>query len=207
MENSKLTSLTGEDLDAAFGWIDWRSSEQEVVDIAQSQLGDDWSVWLHKGSLEDDTHGVLVLPKCQSDELENCHVVRQVLRDLMSNTFRYDKTYEAELIALLKKEPEWNSFTHTETIDIFKSALLSSQTYICKSQGQVCGYLRALVDGFGIYVSELYVAPAFRNNRYGKELLKGIKKYHKDQDVYVLSDEDLYYEKLGCKRVGSVFQI
>lgn len=120
MENSKLTSLTGEDFDAAFGWIDWRSSEQEVVDIVQSQLGADWTLqltdddertlltvqgadhiipltgtgsdryvmlsslaeimkethvaWLHKGRLEDDTHGVLVLPKDQSDELENRHV-------------------------------------------------------------------------------------------------------------------------------------
>lgn len=125
----------------------------------------------------------------------------------MSNTFRYDKTYESELIALLKKEPEWNSFTGTGTIDIFKSALLSSQTYICKSQRQLCGYLRALVDGFGIYVSELYVAPKFRNNGYGKEMLREIKKDHEGQDVYVLSDEDLYYEKLGYKRVGSVFQL
>ena len=125
----------------------------------------------------------------------------------MINTFRYDKTYESELIALLKKEPEWNSFTGTGTIDIFKSALLSSQTYICKSQSQVCGYLRALVDGFGIYVSELYVAPAFRNNGYGKELLRELKEDHEGQDVYVLSDEDLYYEKLGYKRVGSVFQL
>ncbi|NIA72348.1 GNAT family N-acetyltransferase [Pelagibius litoralis] len=129
----------------------------------------------------------------------------------MSNTFRYDKTYESELIALLKKEPEWNSFTRTGAIDVFKSALLSSQTYICKSQSEVCGYIRALVDGFGIYVSELYVAPAFRNNGYGKELLKELlkelKQDHPDQVVYVLSDEDLYYEKIGCKRVGSVFQL
>ncbi len=125
----------------------------------------------------------------------------------MSNIFRYDKTYESELIALLKKEPEWNSFTHTGTVDVFKSALLSSQTYICKSQGEVCGYLRALVDGFGVYVSELYVAPTFRNNGYGKELLKELTQDHLDQVVYVLSDEDLYYEKLGCKRVGSVFQL
>ena len=71
----------------------------------------------------------------------------------------------------------------------------------------MCGYLRALVDGFGIYVSELYVAPAFRNNGYGKELLRELKEDHEGQDVYVLSDEDLYYEKLGYKRVGSVFQL
>ena len=44
MENGKLTSHTGEDLDAAFGWVDWRSSGQEVVGIVQSQLGDGWTI-------------------------------------------------------------------------------------------------------------------------------------------------------------------
>ena len=125
----------------------------------------------------------------------------------MDNIFRYDETYESELIALLKKEPEWDSFTGAGKIDVFKGALLSSQTYVCKSRSEVCGYLRALADGFGIYVSELYVAPAFRNNGYGRELLKELKQDHPDQIVYILSDEDLYYEKLGCKRVGSVFQL
>ena len=125
----------------------------------------------------------------------------------MSNIFRYDKVYESELIALLEKELDWNSFTRADRIDIFKSALLDSQTYICKSQSEVCGYIRALVDGFGIYVSELYVAPAFRNNGYGKDLFKKMKHDHPGQIVYILSDEDLYYEKLGCERVGSVFQL
>ena len=125
----------------------------------------------------------------------------------MSNIFRYDTTYESELLTLLNRDPEWSSFTCTGMIDVFKSSLLSSQTYICKAQGEVCGYLRALVDGFGIYVSELYVAPAFRNNGYGKALLNELKQDYPDQAVYVLSDEDLYYEKLGYKRVGSVFQL
>ncbi|MCA1438648.1 GNAT family N-acetyltransferase [Ensifer sp. IC4062] len=125
----------------------------------------------------------------------------------MGNIFRYGRKYEDELITLLQSEPDWNSFTSTETIDIFKSALLSSETYIFISQGKICGYVRTLVDGFGIYVSELYVAPAWRNNGFGRELLKKITQEHPSQIVYVLSDEDLYYEKLGYKRVGSIFQL
>lgn len=125
----------------------------------------------------------------------------------MSRVFRYDKTYESGLIALLKAEPDWNSFTGAGTIDVFKSVLLSSETYICTSQTVICGYLRALVDGFGIYVCELYVAPGYRNSGYGKELLGKVKQQHPRQDVYVLSDEDLYYEKLGYKRVGSIFRL
>lgn len=125
----------------------------------------------------------------------------------MSNIIRYDKPHESELIALLKSEPDWNSFTGPDSINAFKNALLSSETYIYESQSKIYGYLRALVDGFGIYVSELYIAPSYRKNGYGKELLRKIKQQHPDQDVYVFSDEDLYYEKLGCKRVGSIFQL
>lgn len=123
----------------------------------------------------------------------------------MANIFRYNKEHECELIALLKNEPDWESFTNEASVDKFKKALLKSETYICLSNNEVCGYLRALVDEFGIYVSELYVAPQRRNNGYGKELLSALKQAHSDQDLYVLSDEDLYYKKLGYKRVGSVF--
>lgn len=119
MKNSTLISLTGEDLDAAFAWIDWRSSDQEVVAAFGDQLANEWTlgfkaddenavltvqgdghvipltgsdsdryvvlsslaeifkethvVWLHKGSIENDTHGILVLTKDQSDELESRH--------------------------------------------------------------------------------------------------------------------------------------
>ncbi|NLX26618.1 MAG: GNAT family N-acetyltransferase [Lentisphaerae bacterium] len=125
----------------------------------------------------------------------------------MVSIFRYGKNHESGLIALLKAEPDWNSFTGDNRIEGFKKALLEGETYICESQGRICGYLRAVVDGLGIYVSELYVAPDCRNNGYGKALLERIKQKHPDRDVYVLSDEDRYYEKLGCKRVGSVFQL
>lgn len=125
----------------------------------------------------------------------------------MSNIFRYDKRHEPGLIALLGKEPDWNSFTSDGAIEDFKNALLNSATYVCTSNGEVCGYLRAMVDSFGIYVSELYVAPRHRNRGYGSELLSELKQAYPEQDVYVLSDEDQYYEKLGCRRVGSVFQL
>jgi len=125
----------------------------------------------------------------------------------MSNIMKYQREYEVELIALLKNEPDWSSFVSEGAIDRFKEVLLEGETYLCESQGNICGYIRALVDGFGIYVSELYVAPQCRGNGFGAELLGKIKQAHPNQDVYVFSDEDLYYEKLGYKRVGSVFQL
>ena len=125
----------------------------------------------------------------------------------MSNIQRYDKSHESELIALLKAETDWDAFTTGDAEDVFKDALLNSETLICRSQGSICGYLRALVDGFGLYVSELYVAPACRNRGNARELLRKIKQQHPNRDVYILSDEDRYYEKLGCQRVGSVFRL
>jgi len=125
----------------------------------------------------------------------------------MNEIVKYDAGYEVELLSLLKSEPDWNSFTAADALESFKSALLNSETFIYKSDNVVYGYIRALVDAFGVYISELYVAPSIRNKGFGKALLATIKDQHPDQEVYVLSDEDLYYQKLGCKRVGSVFQI
>ena len=125
----------------------------------------------------------------------------------MSIVSTYCKTDEAELIALLERDPEWQSFTEARALDVFTRMLNESETYTCRSGGVLCGYLRALIDGFGLYVSELYVAPDHRNNGYGRLLLRELKQRHPDQAVYVLSDEDAYYEKLDCRRVGSVFQL
>jgi ribosomal protein S18 acetylase RimI-like enzyme len=120
---------------------------------------------------------------------------------------KYQREQEAELLSILRKESDWSLFLRDEVIDVFKEALLGSETYVFESEGAICGYIRALVDGFGIYVSELYVAPQYRGNRFGSELLKRVRQEHLNRDVYVLSDEDMYYEKLGYERVGSVFKL
>lgn len=78
---------------------------------------------------------------------------------------------------------------------------------VCVSDKLICGYIRALVDSFGIYVSELYVARQYRNRGFGRALLKAMRKSLQGQEIYILSDEDLYYQKLGLRRIGSVFQL
>lgn len=125
----------------------------------------------------------------------------------MSSILKYQKKNELELISLLGKEPDWSSFLGDDAIDKFKNALLESETFLCESEGNICGYLRALVDDFGIYISELYISPQYRGSGFGAELLERIKQEYPKQDVYVLSDEDAYYEKLGYQRVGSVFKL
>ncbi|MGR7920668.1 GNAT family N-acetyltransferase [Zobellella denitrificans] len=125
----------------------------------------------------------------------------------MINILKYKIEHQIKLLTLLKNELDWRSFVGEGAIDRFRKALLESETYICEYQGEIVGYIRALVDGFGVYISELYITPPRRGNGYGAKLLSKIKLAHPDQDVYVLSDEDLYYQKLGCQRVGSVFKL
>lgn len=80
----------------------------------------------------------------------------------MSSILKYQKKHEQDLISLLGKEPDWSSFLGDDAIDKFKDALLESETFLCESEGEICGYLRAFGDNFGIYVSVLYVSPEYR---------------------------------------------
>ena len=125
----------------------------------------------------------------------------------MAEILRYHPALETDLLALLSAEPQWADFTAADAIDRFRRALQASETYVCRVDGETCGYLRALVDGFGIYVSELYVAPTHRDRGLGRQLLARLKQAHAAEAVYVLSDEDAYYEKLGFARVGSVYRL
>lgn len=125
----------------------------------------------------------------------------------MAEILRYHPTLETDLLALLSAEPQWADFTAADAIDRFRRALEASETYVCWVDGETCGYLRALVDGFGIYVSELYVAPTHRDRGLGRQLLARLKQAHAAEAVYLLSDEDAYHEKLGFARVGSVYRL
>lgn len=125
----------------------------------------------------------------------------------MREILGYRVEHEPELLALLAREPDWQAFMSAEGLPRFRAALGDTSTFVCLEDGRICGYLRALVDGFGLYVSELYVAPAARRRGHGRALLQHLRDAHAGQDVYVLSDEDAYYERLGCVRVGSVFRL
>lgn len=125
----------------------------------------------------------------------------------MFEIYKYKLIHEEKLLLLLSIEPDWNSFTDDNSIEKFKQALLNSETYIAVANGEICDYIRALVDSFGVYISELYVFPSQRNQGCGRSLLMELKEKHSDQNVYVLSDEDCYYEKLGFNRMGLIFHL
>ena len=103
--------------------------------------------------------------------------------------FRYKPEHEDAVISAIKEDHSWDIFTNERAIDHYKKSLGESITYVCYENGTFGGYLRALLDdGIAIYISELFVE--FRHLA-----------------VYALSDEDAYYEKLGYRRMGSVYEI
>ena len=62
-------------------------------------------------------------------------------------------------------------------------------------------------EGFGLYVYDLLVRRSHRGRRLGRTLLEHVSAEFPDQPVYVMSDVDPYYEKLGYRREGSVFVV
>ena len=121
---------------------------------------------------------------------------------------RYKPEDEAAVLAAIKIDPEWDIFTNAGAIGRYRKALEGSVTYVCHDSGEFCGYVRALLDeGLAIYISELYVVPKWRNRNIGRSLLERVRIEFSDLTVYALSDEDAYYEKIGFKKAGSVFEL
>lgn len=121
---------------------------------------------------------------------------------------KYNLEHEQAVISAIKEDPNWGIYTNDDAIDNYRKSLSTSITYVCYDNGTFCGYLRALLDdGFAIYISELYVTPKWRNQGIGRALLSRVKTDFHSLTVYAFSDEDAYYEKIGHKKIGSVFEI
>ncbi|REE00137.1 GNAT family N-acetyltransferase [Marinoscillum furvescens] len=90
----------------------------------------------------------------------------------------------------------------------YQQALAGSSTYVAYCQGACGGYVRAILDhGIYVWVIDLLVAPRFRGHGIGRQLLEHVHLSFPETDVYVLSDVDTYYEKLGYVREGSVYKV
>jgi ribosomal protein S18 acetylase RimI-like enzyme len=118
---------------------------------------------------------------------------------------QYSQSDEAKLFDLLREE-EWTDYCQNSAG--YKKALLDSITYVAYEGGVLCGYVRGRNDdGFGIYVYDLLVKHAYRGHSYGRMLLERVCADYPNDTVYVMSDVDGYYEKLGLHRAGSVFEV
>ena len=120
----------------------------------------------------------------------------------------YKLENEDDLLSAISKDPDWSEFTNENAIDTYKESLKDSITFVCYIDSEFTGYVRALLDkGFSVYISELYVAPEWRNQKIGQSLLERVSNDFDSLSIYALSDEDAYYQKKGYKKIGSVFKL
>lgn len=122
---------------------------------------------------------------------------------------RYTKADAPLLFELLMDEGgNWDSYYGPLGREKYIMALESRVTYIALDGGLACGYLRCREDdGFGVYIYDLLVRKSYRVKQIGKHLMERVCKDFPDQPVYVMSNVDAYYERLGYKKEGSVFKV
>ena len=122
---------------------------------------------------------------------------------------KYSKDNESLLFDLIADEgDEWIDYHGSTGREKYIKALESSVTYIACDENVVCAYARCREDdGFGVYIYDLLVRKSYRGKQIGKSLMERVYQDFPDQPVYVMSDVDPYYEKLGYRREGSIFEV
>lgn len=122
---------------------------------------------------------------------------------------RYEPADEAAFFAMLEAAGEdWREYFGPGGRASYARAMRTSVAYLLLVDDQVCGYARCREDdGFGVYVYDLLVLRAHRGRQLGRALMERVCADFAGQTVYVMSDVDPYYVKLGYRREGSVFVV
>jgi len=118
----------------------------------------------------------------------------------------YDRSKDHdELLEIIKSEgEEWKEYFDPK----YQEVLEQSITYVAYSEKKLCGYSRSINDhGLYIWVIDLLVDKKYRGNSIGKKLMECLLTNYPNQDVFVMSDVDEYYQKLGYKKEGSIFKV
>ena len=113
------------------------------------------------------------------------------------------------LMAMIAQEGEsWKEYWQGAGRKKYLKVLSNSTAWLIFEEGVLRGYVRCREDdGFGVYVYDLLVSRAFRGRGYGRLLLERVGREYPGEPVYVMSDADSYYEKLGYERIGSIFTV
>jgi ribosomal protein S18 acetylase RimI-like enzyme len=122
---------------------------------------------------------------------------------------KYTPEDEPKLFELIENEgEEWKPYWHGAGKEKYRKAIAESLVYVVYVGENLCGYARCRDDaGYGVYVIDLLVSPKYRGNEYGRLLMEKVKSDFPDTTVYVNSDVNPYYEKLGYKIAGTIFII
>ncbi|MDF9837426.1 MULTISPECIES: GNAT family N-acetyltransferase [unclassified Breznakia] len=120
---------------------------------------------------------------------------------------KYKQQDQAALFHLMREESEeWADYY--EHPDKYAKTMEHSIAYVLLIDDVISGYIRCKEDdGYGIYIFDLLVSKKHRGKDYGRKLMKTICDAYPEETIYVTSDVDPYYEKQGCEKVGSVFEV
>lgn len=107
---------------------------------------------------------------------------------------------------LIRREgDDWKVYWEEPNASKYRKSFDKSLTYIALADGKICGYSRSIKDELYIYVCDLLVNKDFRGNELGKKLMQCLQNDYPDHPIYVMSGNDAYYQKLGCKKEGSIY--
>lgn len=119
---------------------------------------------------------------------------------------KYDHSNDYHnLLKIIKSESEeWKGYFNSKYQEVLKQSI----TYVAFADNELCGYSRSIND-FGLYVwvIDLLVDNRHRGYSIGKKLMECLLTDYPNQDVFVMSDVDEYYKKLGYRKEGSIFKI
>lgn len=117
-------------------------------------------------------------------------------------------TDEPALLDLLRSEgDEWADYHRDTAFPHYRTALATSCTCVLYVGDALLGFIRVRDDdGYGVYVYDLLVHAAHRGHAYGRALLDAVRQDFPGADLYVMSDNDPYYESIAHHRIGTVFQ-
>ena len=122
---------------------------------------------------------------------------------------QYKRMDEDALFALIMREGGgWEGYCDAQNKPKYQKALAGSVTYLIFENDLLCGFARCrLDDELGIYVYDLLVDKGYRGKEYGRLLLEQVCSDYPDEEAYVMSDVDGYYNKLGYEKEGTIFAI
>ena len=109
------------------------------------------------------------------------------------------------LMKLIETEGnEWKDYLKPQ----HKIALENSISFVALAGDRIVGYSRSINDsGQFIWLIDLLVDPAYRGNALGKQLMECAAAAFPHLDLFVMSDVDPYYEKIGYSKEGSIFKV
>jgi len=119
----------------------------------------------------------------------------------------YTPADEKNLFDMMREEgAEWESYWGEAGVKKYKAALSQCIVFVAYEEDELCGFARCRSDGgFGVYIYDLLVRKQKRGKNIGRGLMDKVCETFPFDVVYVMSDVDVYYEKQGYHREGSIF--